>query len=300
MTSFEKRLTPARPDLAAVRLEGVVAAARYVAPRLMQVASPVADLRRAPSPEASLDTQALAGERVDVYEVEEGWAWGQLRRDGYVGYLAAADLTERVEATTHRVATRATFLYPAPDIKTPRLDALPLGAEIRVEEMRGQFARTARGFVFATHLVETGARVADFVAVAEAMIGTPYLWGGRTPAGLDCSGLVQMALGEAGFVAPRDTDMQENALGRSVVVNDRLEGLARGDLVFWKGHVGVMRDPATLLHANGFHMLVASERLRDAAHRIAASGAGPITSIKRISLPPLAGGGQGEGAQRFL
>ena len=282
MTTFDRRLTPARPDLAAARLEGTVPAARYVAPRLMQVASPLADLRRAPSPEASLDTQALCGELVDVYEVEEGWAGGQLRRDGYVGYLAAADLTARVEATTHRVVTRATFLYPAPDIKTPRLDALPLGAQVRVEATNGDFARTARGFLFAAHLDARAPHARDFVAVAETMIGTPYLWGGKSPAGLDCSGLVQLALAEAGLDAPRDTDMQEKALGEAVAFDDALTGLARGDLVYWKGHVGIMRDADALLHANGFHMLTTSENLRAAARRIAGAGAGAITSIKRL------------------
>lgn len=281
--TFDKRLTPARPDLAAEHLRGQVTAARFVAPRAMQVRSAVADLSRAPAHEASLDTQALAGEMVDVYETEEGWAWGQLRRDHYVGYFSEEDLTATIEAPTHRVGVRATFVYPAPDMKTPRLETLPLGAALRVLEPNGAFVRTARGFVFANHLLALDARVDDFVAIAEQMTGAPYLWGGKTPVGLDCSGLVQIALAETGFVAPRDTDMQEKALGASVSFDENLSGLARGDLVYWKGHVGIMRDSETLLHANAFHMLVASEPLRAAARRIAAGGAGPITSIRRLA-----------------
>jgi cell wall-associated NlpC family hydrolase len=283
LTAFDRRLTPARPDLAALHLQGRVEAARFVAGTPMQVVAPVADVKSSPSPDASLDTQALCGERVTVYDEEEGWAWGQLERDGYVGYLPASALAPQPVAATHRVATRATFVYPAANMKVPPLAALPFGAEVAVAEASGDFARLSRGgFVFARHLAKIGDRAPDFVAVAETMLGAPYLWGGKTPAGLDCSGLVQVSLHAAGKTAPRDTDMQARQLGAPLALGDDLPPLRRGDLVFWKGHVGVMRDAETLLHANGYHMLVASELLREARARIAANSFGAITAIRRL------------------
>jgi cell wall-associated NlpC family hydrolase len=284
---FDRRLTPARPDLAAERLRGQVRAQRYVAPAPMRVRSETADLRAAPSHETSLDTQALYGERVDVYEITaEGWAWGQLARDGYVGWLSADALAPDASAqgdALRRVRAPRTFVYPARSMKTPPLMALPMNALVAAEDDDGAFARVEQGFVWSAHLAPADEAETDFVAVAESFEHAPYLWGGKTWLGLDCSGLIQIALHAAGRVAPRDTDMQAAALGAPLDVGDDLAGLRRGDLVFWKGHVGVMRDAQILLHANGHHMQVASEPLAQARARIAAGGSfGAITTIRRL------------------
>lgn len=282
--SFDRRLTPARPDLAARHLEGQVAAARFVDGRRMQVKDGVADVKREPRPDARLDTQALYGESVVVYDEEEGWAWAQLERDSYVGWIAANVLWSRIETPTHRVRVPRTFVFPRPDIKDPPLIALPLGAEVEIAGERDAFLVTADGgFVYRSHLMRLDERVEDFVAIAETLTGAPYLWGGKSSLGVDCSGLVQTSLAFAGVEAPRDTDMQETALGRRL---EEGEPLQRGDLVFWKGHVGVMRDAVHLLHANAAHMQVASEILEDVRARNLQAGAGPITSVKRLFFPP--------------
>jgi cell wall-associated NlpC family hydrolase len=162
--------------------------------------------------------------------------------------------------------------------------ALSLGAQLRIVGQDGDFAMTEDGLhVWARHLAELGAHETDFVGVAERFLETPYLWGGRTSEGIDCSGLVQTALGAAGISAPRDCDMMEGALGNPIALGDMEPTLARGDLVFWQGHVGIMRDTQTLLHANGWHMKVVSEPLTDARARIAESGGGEITSVRRIA-----------------
>ena len=282
--TFDKRLTLARPDLAAASLRGRVEAARYVEPQCDCVIAEVADVRQFPSPSAPLETQALRGEIVHVCEIDEGWAWGQLESDGYVGYLPAALLAPAGPAPTHRVQVLRTFLYPGPSMKLPVERALPLNARVCVSDITGAFARLGdEGFVWADHLAPLDRVEPDFVAVAERFVGVPYLWGGKSPLGLDCSGLVQTSLAAAGMAAPRDTDMQEQALGAPLPVNDDLGGLQRGDLVFWKGHVGIMRDAHVLLHANGHHMLVASEALRGAVERIRSSSFGAITSIRRLA-----------------
>jgi len=282
--SLDQRLTPARPDLAALHLRGRVEAARFVEGRRMRVLSPCAPMRRQPRPDAPLDTEALHGEVVTVYEQsEEGWAWGQIETDGYVGYLPSEALAAEAASPTHRVAALRTFIYPGPSIKLPPVGALSLGSRLAVAREEGTFAVTGDGgFVFAAHLAPVDAAEPDFVAVAERFLGVPYLWGGRTSLGLDCSGLVQVALGAAGQAAPRDSDQQEAALGAPLQIGDDLSGLARGDLIFWRGHVGVMLDAERLLHANGHHMAVAVEPLRDARDRIRANSYGPITSARRL------------------
>jgi cell wall-associated NlpC family hydrolase len=283
MNSFDPRLTPARPDLAAAYLRGKIAAADYVEGRALHVCVGTADLRHAPAPDAPLDTQALFGEEAMLYEDHEGFGWVQLARDGYVGYMSMVALAEGQIKPTHRVAVNRTFVYPGPDLKFSARDALPLGAAVRVRATTGGFAQIDdAAFIFADHLLAHGERPQDFVAVAERLLHAPYLWGGKTSLGIDCSGLVQISLDAAGIDAPRDTDLQEQALGMQVAVDTDLAGLRRGDLVFWRGHVGIMRNETTLLHANAHHMLVASEPLRLARDRILAKTSQPISAIKRL------------------
>jgi cell wall-associated NlpC family hydrolase len=283
MPNFDPRLTPARPDLAAARLRGKIAADAYVEGRAMHICAGTADLRHAPAPDAPLDSQALFGEDVMLYEDHEGWGWVQLARDSYVGYMSMAALAEGQLKPTHRVTVNRSFVYPGPDLKFSARDALPLGASVRVRGTKGGFAQIEdAAFVFSGHLLPSGEIQKEFVAVAERLLHAPYLWGGKTSLGIDCSGLVQISLGAAGIDAPRDTDLQEQALGLPIAVDTDLAGLRRGDLVFWRGHVGIMRDETTLLHANAHHMLVASEPLRIARDRTLAKTSQPISAIKRL------------------
>lgn len=279
---FDPRLTPARPDLAARALEGKVAAARFVDGEPRAVIEPHLPLRRAPSPDAPLDTEALMGERVIVFETsEEGWAWGQLEADGYVGFMPANGLAEPGPAPTHRVSGLRTLMFPSPSFKLPPIAGLPMGARLAVTRMEGRFALTASGgYVPAPHLAPVESREDDFVTVAERFLGTPYLWGGKTGLGLDCSGLVQVALTACGIACPRDSDMQEAGLGEAVTDATR----RRGDLIFWKRHVAIARDEATMIHANAFHMAVAIEPIEEALPRIRAS-AGEVTSVRRLARP---------------
>lgn len=276
---LDPRLTPARADLAAAHLKGVVAAPRYVEGEPREVADPVAPMRRRPAGDAPLDTEALYGERVTVYADDgEGWAFAQLAGDGYVGYLPADALRPVSSRPTHKVATQRTFLFPGPDIKLPPRGALCFGSAVVVREEKGAFSATRDGFLFTRHLAPVEARQADFVTVAAGFLGVPYLWGGRSALGLDCSGLVQTALAACGIAAPRDSDMQEQALGQPLAPG---APLARGDLLFWPGHVAIVETPDTLLHANAFHMLVAREPLAPALARIAAAGA-PLRTARRL------------------
>ena len=283
MSALDPRLTPARGDVAAASLRGIVPAARYVEGEALVVAVELADLKRAPRPDAPLDTQLLHGEAVTLYDEEDGWGLVQAACDGYVGYVAVGALARGAGPATHRVRVKRSFVYPAPDMKQPILGALPLGARVRIGEARGAFVGAAGGYVFAGHLEPEETVALDYVAIAEQLVGSPYLWGGRSPLGIDCSGLVQLSSAHAGLALPRDTDMQEK-VGVAVSFDNSLAGLMRGDLVFWKGHVGIMLDTEELLHANGYHMLVAREPLRDACDRISRTGGGDVTTVRRLTL----------------
>ncbi len=284
MNHADRRLTPARPDLAADHLRGMIESPRYVAGERQIVFDGSADLRRAPVPDAPLETEALHGEIFTVYDRDdEGWSWGQLERDGYVGFMPSKALTGDIAAPTHRVSVLRSFLYGGPSIKLPPMAALSLGSRVTIIGWKEPFAITHRGhYIIADHLVAVDHVERDFVAVAERFLGIPYYWGGKTSLGLDCSGLMQASLDAAGIPAPRDTDMQESMLGAPLAWPDDFSTLERGDLIFWKGHVGVMRDATELVHASGHQMLVVCEPLRHAVDRILAKGAGPVTSIRRL------------------
>jgi cell wall-associated NlpC family hydrolase len=277
----DKRVTAARADLAALHLKGEVDAPRFVAGEPRVVSAPLAPVRRAPSPDAPLDTEALMGERFTVYEsTEEGWSWGQLDVDGYVGWMPSAALAVPTAEPTHRIVALRTLVFPGPSIKAPPIGDLPFGARVAVTRIAEPFAVLASGgFVPSRHVAPLDFVEGDFVAVAERFLGTPYLWGGKSALGIDCSGLVQTALTACGIACPRDSDMQEHALGEAM--SHGVVRLVRGDLVFWNGHVAIVRDADTLLHANAFHMAVALEPAGAAIARIAA-GSSEVTAVKRL------------------
>jgi hypothetical protein len=279
----DPRLTPARPDLAAQYLEGKVKAARFVAGEEFEIIDNLAPLRGEPSSNATLLTQALKGERVTIYDRNgEGWAWGQLQSDGYVGWLPDCALAKPAGAPTHKITALRTFAFPGPSIKLPPVDTLLMGTVLTVVREDGAFAVTREGWHLPLpHVGRIDSHAEDFVTIAERFAGTPYLWGGKSSLGIDCSGLVQVALNAAGTGCPRDSDMQQDSLGRAL---DPVESkkLRRGDLIFWKGHVAIARDADTIVHANAHHMATATENTRDAIARIKAAGS-EITAIKRLT-----------------
>lgn len=287
MDALDRRVNAVRLDLADSRLEGRVAAARFVAGEPSTVIAASAPVRRRPEGDAPLDTEALFGEPVLVFDHADGWSFVQLAGDGYVGYLPSEALEPGAAPTpTHCVSTVRTLVFPEPDIKRPPIGALPFGAA--VVAVGGAEDRNARyveldggGFVVVQHLRPVDAPAADAVEEALRFVGSPYLWGGKTSLGVDCSGLIQMAFGASGVALPRDSDMQE--------ASDRFETIPldsprrRGDLVFWPGHVGILLDTERLLHANAHAMLTAVEPLTDAVDRIAARG-GALRAVRRLKI----------------
>lgn len=282
-TPLDPRRYAYRSDLAAESLREMVTAESYAAGETRQVVHSATPLRAEPNTRSSWTTEVLFGELVTVYEEKDGWAWVQLARDDYVGYVRPGAISADVKPPTHRVRALGTFLYPAAEVKAPPSMHLGMTADLSVVELGVAFARLADGsFVPSRHISELGRHALDFVDIAERFMGTPYLWGGKTRLGLDCSGLVQVALHASGAECPRDSDMQEAELGEKLEAGSDLDALQRGDLVFWKGHVGIMTNAFFLLHANAHHMAVAIEPLRAAVDRNARAGQ-DITAIRRFA-----------------
>jgi cell wall-associated NlpC family hydrolase len=277
---MDNRLHVYRPDLADARLKGQLEADRFVSGTAVQFMAPCTAVHRAPQGDSMQLTQALMGETALMFEEKDGWSWVQLDQDQYVGYVLSESLSATVRPITHRVNVVASLIYPKPNLKTQPAIFIPMNAKLSVIGEHGQYSELAAGgFIFTKHISADVAQ-SDYVVIAEKFLNVTYLWGGKTQSGLDCSGLVQTALHACGISCPRDTDMQEKELGTSLQIND-LDGLKRGDLVFWEGHVGVMYDSTNLLHANGYHMQTVIEPLKLAATRIADSNK-PITSLKRL------------------
>lgn len=277
MNKPDPRINPWRDDLAAEHLRGEVEAPRFVAGRDYTICAPVTNLHRSPAHGALVDSQLLFGERFRVYDIKGAWAWGQCQFDDYVGYVLVHDLAPPTSAS-HRVRVPRCHVFTDPDIKSRPIMAISMGAMISATATSGRFTELASGgFIVSELLMTMNAYRTDHVETARQFIGTPYLWGGRESMGIDCSGLVQIALMMAGRACPRDSDMQEASLGTVVTRNPQA-----GDLIFWKGHVGIIGHNATLIHANATLMQVVEEDLDTAIERIAKND-DPVTSIRRLA-----------------
>lgn len=275
--SFDPRRTLARPDLAARPLEAIVTADRYADARRYVCMAPAAALRRAPQADAEQLDQLLFGEGFDVLDQTGGFAWGQARRDGYVGFVELDALKPADGAPNMKVCAIRTYAFAEPSIKTQALGPYSLGSLIQVEAREGRFVKAVgSGWFVQDHLAQIGVFETDPAAVAERYLGAPYLWGGRESLGVDCSGLVLQALGACGVAWPRDTDQQQ-AMGSALAEGE----LARGDLVFWKGHVAMMLDGERIIHANAHHMATAIEPLSVTRARYVAAAVGEPTAFRR-------------------
>lgn len=273
---LDPRVSAYRPDIADVALAGTLFAPHYAAP-MPRIASGAPAMRSRPDDGAEAVSQLLPGEDFAILDIAGGWAWGFSLHDHYVGYVRAESLIAPV-APTHKVCVREALVFAGPSIKSPLLATLPFGARI-AGEVSDAFLAAAGGFVHRRHVAPIEDSAADPIAVAELFLGMPYLWGGRGADGIDCSGLVQAALGACGIAAPRDTDMQREALGTALPEEARLR---RGDIVNFPGHVGLMVDEDRLIHANAHWMSVVVEPLADVVARLQPNHDRPILSRRRI------------------
>ncbi|NWK98011.1 glycoside hydrolase [Sphingobium lactosutens] len=275
--ALDRRVHAARGDLADLALAGTLFSAHYARAVPLTCVAPGAPILSAAAPTSEAVSELLRGETFHALDVTTDWAWGFCGHDGYVGYVRR-DALDVEEQPTHRIIAGTAPLFNAADIKSPIADYWPRGARFS-GEVQGDFIACAEGFIHLRHAAPVDQRAQDWVAVAERYLGQPYVWGGRGHRGIDCSGLVQVALGAAGMAVPRDTDLQCEGIGAPI---DSKAGLQRGDIIFFPGHVGIMTDGKTLLHANAHWMAVVSEPLADVVARLADAHIEPIIARRRI------------------
>ena len=278
--ALDPRTHLARPDLVEISLAASVAAARYTAPQPMACALPRAAMRANASPDATAVSEVLHGEAFDLYDLSPcgGWAFGRTLHDQYLGWVPAHALTDRTPAPTHRITARSAPVFTAADIKSPVLALLPMGSHIHASPQGRLLALASGGHVHAAHtspLPHTGPLAPRLLGIARRFLGAPYVWGGRSPHGVDCSGLVQASLSFCDIAAPRDSDQQRDTLGHPVAMADR----TAGDLVFFPGHVGILAPDDLLLHANAHWMATVEEPLQDV---LARQNAAEPLAIRRL------------------
>lgn len=270
----DRRLYPATARVAHVSLRGTVGDIPLTAGQDMEITATLADLLAAPN--GARDRQLVHGEGFCVVDTQGDHAFGFARKDGYCGWVLASALRP-VAPKTHWVCAPASHLYPAPRVQAPPIHALPFGANVQVLGQDGGFAQTDQGFIPLPHLRALGTGLGDPATVAEMFLHCPYLWGGNSHAGIDCSGLVQGALLACGILAPADSDLQQS-IGAALPSGAPLQ---RGDLLFWRGHVAMVVDDQRLIHANGHTMNVAYEEISACIIRIAAAGGGDVITRRR-------------------
>jgi cell wall-associated NlpC family hydrolase len=280
-TEMDRRLVPANDRVVAADWSGASLAAfdhlTRVTPQAFRIAVPVVDLCRTPN--GPRDRQLIYGETVDLLETRSNVSFVRAHKDGYVGFIAAQAIAE-CRPVTHWICAPATHIYPDADFKSREIDLLSLGARVQVIGDSGRFVETPNGFIPRAHLREIGDWADDPLTIAKGFLGTPYLWGANTRSGIDCSGLVQTAMTACNIPCAADSDLQEKSLGLEMAVDTPPQ---RGDILFWKGHVGLVSDDNMLLHANAWAMATALEPLASAIERIQSQGDGPVTSHRRLS-----------------
>ncbi len=285
MTKIEldRRLNAYRDDIADIKLQGRVIAREYVSGEKYQAATGLTPIYNVPDMGTPMINQLLYGEYFTVFEINGEWAWGQSVNGGYVGYCPIGNLTPDLHACTHHVSALSSHIFPEPNLKSRPVDLVHMMSNISVvdEKQTNGFVPLADGnWIYATHISKDYG--SDPVSEALKFLYTPYLWGGRSNTGIDCSGLIQIAFASVGISVPRDADLQEQKIG---TVLDEEEVPEHGDLAFFPGHVGIMLDDMHLLHANAHHMRVSIDPLREVIDIVSfQTDKPPLSCIKRLSL----------------